>query len=155
MKNKKGLSGIVTTLIIILLVLVSVGVIWQVVGTLLDKSTATIGTSSKCMDVDVRATKVIKEGVTEGIYNVTISRKPTGEGEVGAYIVFFNNIDNSAPIEFGEMLGPLRTLTRTVSTGSPGVINATYVEVTAFFVDEDSGKEMLCPSSVKFEFELA
>lgn len=152
MKNKKGLSGIVTTLIIILLVLVAVGVIWQVVGNLLDKSTATIGSSSKCLDVDLRATKVVNNAIL-GDYNVTISRKPTGEGEVGARIVFFNDAVNSEPILFGGMLSPLETTTRSVSTGAT-VINATYVEVTAFFIDEESGKETLCATSTKFEFEL-
>ena len=151
MKNKKGLSGIVTTLIIILLVLVSVGVIWQVVGNLLDKSTTTIGTSSKCLDIDVRATKVLSTG-TDG-YNITITRKPTGEGEVGAKIVFFSDASNSEPLTFGEMLTPLETATREMT--ATGVANATYVEVTPFFIDEDSGKETLCSSSTRFEFDLS
>lgn len=151
MKNKKGLSGIVTTLIIILLVLVSVGVIWQVVGNLLDKSTTTIGTSSKCLDVDIRATKVVSVGADD--YNITISRKPTGEGEVGAKVVFFNDATNSPPLTFTTMLEPLEVATATISGTS--VTNATYVKVTAFFIDEDSGKETLCPSSTQFEFDLA
>ncbi len=151
MKYKKGLSGIVTTLITILLVLVAVGVIWQVVGNLLDKSTSTISTSSKCLDIDIRATKVIP-GAVAGDYNVTLTRKPTGEGEVGAKLVFYNdNNENSEPITFSEMLAPLRTATGSIQT--TGVVNATKVVVTPFFLDEETGKEVLCTTSFPFEFK--
>ena len=57
---------------------------------------------------------------------------------------------NSPPVEFTDTLSPLETSTQPVE----GVIaNATYIEVTPFFVD-DSGKNNLCPSSSKFEFDL-
>ncbi|NCN87224.1 hypothetical protein GW932_05310 [archaeon] len=150
MKSKKGLSGIVTTLIIILLVLVAVGVIWGVVNNLLTKSTGTIATSSKCLDLDIRATKVI-QGTTATQYNVTLARKATGDDtEVGAMLVFYSDTTNSPPVEFTDTLSPLETSTQPVE----GVIaNATYIEVTPFFVD-DSGKNNLCPSSSKFEFDL-
>jgi hypothetical protein len=64
MKNNKGLSQVVTTLIIILLVLVAIGIIWGVVSNLLDKSKITISSSTRCMDLDVKATKI--EATTSG-----------------------------------------------------------------------------------------
>lgn len=149
MKNKQGLSTVVTTLIIILLVLVAVGIIWGVVNNLLGKSTSTIETSTKCLDVDVRATKVVSNGV--GIYNVTLYRTPTGDDEVGAKIVFVSDTDNSGAIDFGSFLGPLDRLTNEITDT---IENATSVEVTTYFED-DSGKEKFCPITTTFEFDLS
>ena len=148
MRYKKGLSGIVTTLIIILLVLVAVGVIWGVVNNLLGRSTGTINTATKCLDVDIRATKVVNATATS--YVVTLSRKPTGEDEFGAKLVFFSDSANSEPIDFGSKLDPLETATSAaLETMLP---NANKVEVTPYFND-DSGRDVLCQSTTTFEFE--
>jgi hypothetical protein len=150
MKNNKGLSTVVTTLIIILLVLVAVGIIWGVVNNLLGKSSGTIETSTKCLDVDVRATKVT-QGLTSTSYNVTLYRAPTGDSEVGAKVVFVSDTENSGAIEFGTTLEPLDRFTRELPAG---IANATSVEVTTYFED-DSGKEKFCPITTTFDFELA
>lgn len=151
-KNSKGLSGIVTTLIIILLTLVAVGVIWGVVSNLLGKSTGTVSTSSKCLDVEVRATKVINSS-SDGNYNVTLKRSSTGDEEgVGAKVVFYSDTGNSDPFDFGDTLIPLEVSTKEI-TGT-GVTNADKVEVTVYFIDEESGKETLCSSSTSFEFTI-
>jgi flagellin-like protein len=49
--EKKGLSAVVTTLIIILLVLVAVGIIWVVVRNVVEEGGSTIDLSVKCLDV--------------------------------------------------------------------------------------------------------
>jgi flagellin-like protein len=159
MKNRKGLSGIVTTLIIILLVLVAIGVIWTVVNNLLGKSSGTIQAAQKCLDVDLRATKVVKTNPTagsfDGYYNVTLSRKPTGEGGVGAKLVFYDATQNTAPVDFGSSdIKPLATITQSVDMSDGGVnpiFNATKVEVTPYFID-DAGKEQLCSTTTSFDF---
>ncbi len=149
MKNNKGLSTVVTTLIIILLVLVAVGIIWGVVNNLLGKSTGTIETSTKCLDVNVEATKVVG---TPGsvLYNVTLYRAPTGDGEVGAKLVFVSDTENSGVRDFGRTLEPLDRYTEEIDAG---ITNATTVEVTTYFED-DSGTEKFCPTTTTFEFEL-
>jgi len=150
MKNNKGLSTVVTTLIIILLVLVAVGIIWGVVNNLLGKSSSTIETSTKCLDVDVRATKVV-QGSDATVYNVTLSRSPSGDGEVGARLRFSDaDGDTSESVNFGPMLGPFDKLTEDVDTN---LANATSVEVLPYFKD-DSGQEKFCPSTTTFDFVL-
>jgi len=149
MKGKQGLSTVVTTLIIILLVLVAVGIIWGVVNNLLGKSTGTIEISTKCLDVDIKATNVVS---TTGFnYNVTLYRSPSGDDEVGAKIVFFNADTNSEPIDFGtNYLSPLET--RTAELDSVDLPNATYITVTPYFLDSKTNKETLCPNTQTFEF---
>lgn len=150
MKSKKGLSTVVTTLIIILLVLVAVGIIWGVVNNLLGKSTGTIEISTKCLDVDVKATKVVDNGDGGVTYNVTLKRSPSGEGDVGAKLAFFNSAGNSEIIDFGEMLSALETSTQALTVN---YANSTWVEVTPYFLDTETNKETLCPTTTKFEFE--
>ena len=149
-KNKKGLSMVVTTLIIILLVLVATGIIWGVVNNLLGRSTGNIQTSAKCLDADIQATKVNE--TSEGVYNVTLKRSSTGDAETSffAKVVFYNENDNSAPLSFTNGLIPLQTKTQTFT--ETGIANATKIEVTPYFVDADSGKDQLCPTTTEFEF---
>lgn len=149
MKNKKGLSGIVTTLIIILLVLVAIGVIWTVVSNLLDNSTNKITQANKCLDIDVRATKVV-EGTDS--YNVTLKRSATGEGEVSAMVVVYSEDANTEPMDFVQVLTPLATVTNNVDPTN-FVDNATRIEVTPYFLDPETNKQTLCSTTTKFEFE--
>ena len=56
--DKRGLDAVVTTLIIILLVLVAVGIIWVVVRNVVQQGSEQIDISSKCLSVDVQAVSV-------------------------------------------------------------------------------------------------
>ena len=150
MKNNKGLSTVVTTLIIILLVLVAVGIIWGVVNNLLGKSKGTIESSTKCLDLELRATKVIEGNASVnssdmGNYNVTLQRSASGDTEeVYAKLVFYNAGGNTPVLDFGEGFLPLETKTAKINS-SNGFTGATKVEVTVFYLDE-SGIEKLCAS---------
>ena len=153
-KNKKGLSTVVTTLIIILLVLVAVGIIWSVVNNLLNKSRDTIESSTKCLDLEIRANKVVEYAYINstgdmlgGNYNVTLQRTSSGDDEaIYAKVVLFSSVGNTAVLEFPSALFPLETQTNTISSEDTGnFTDANKVEVTAFYVD-DSGNDQLCPS---------
>ena len=56
MKNKRGLSAIVATLLIILLTLVAVGIIWFAVRNIVQGGADQIEASAKCTAVDISAT---------------------------------------------------------------------------------------------------
>ena len=159
MQNKKGLSTVVTTLIIILLVLVAVGIIWGVVNNLLSKSEGTIESSTKCLDLDVRAIKVLNVSAMNGDepvnYSITLHRKGIGDNEyVYAKLVIFSAIDNSPVKDFvsgdGTLLGlsPLDTLTGYLNDT---VANATKIEVTPYYLDEN-GIEKICSGTNTFNF---
>jgi len=57
--NKKGLSTIVATLLIILLTLVAVGIIWVVIRGVVRDSTDQVDIDSKCLAASVEATRVV------------------------------------------------------------------------------------------------
>jgi len=160
MRNNKGLSTVVTTLIIILLVLVAVGIIWVVVNNLLGKSKGTIESSTKCLDLEIRANKVIEwdadADVTSaaGDYNVTLKRTASGDEEaIYAKIVLYSDTGNTPVLDFGSGLLPLQTTTiHITSANTVNFTSANKIEVTTFYLDE-SGNEKLCPSgTTEFKF---
>jgi hypothetical protein len=150
MENKRGLSAIVATLIIILLVLVAVGIIWVVVQNLLQEGAEQIDVSTKCIAVDVRAVGVIPVVGEAGNYSVTLRRTAGGETMGGIKIVLFNDTANSGVLEFGIALTELQTATQPIDTGG-NVTGADRLEYTVYFLD-DSGNERLCPQTSPYSF---
>ncbi len=154
--QRKGLSTVVTTLIIVLLVLAAIGIIWGPVKNLLSSGTSQLGNANNCLNLNVQATKVVNVSAT-GAYNVTLRRDSGGSytGPVGAKLIFYSNSGNSQTIEFpgGASLKPLDVVTQTVTT--PGnFTNASKVEVTPFYVDASTGDQTLCSTSTTFSFQL-
>lgn len=151
MRGKKGLSGIVTTLIIILLVLVAVGVIWGVVNNLLSSGTSSLNKNAMCLELDVKATKVVHTAGSED-YNITVFRKATGPDQVvHLKLVLFSDSGNTDVIKVDtQEWGQLRT--DTVALTSTGITDANKIQVTPYFIDEDTGKELTCDQFTEFEF---
>lgn len=150
MENKKAMSDVVTTLIIILLAIVAIGIIWMVVKNILEGSAEQVDLGSKCKDVELQATKLENTTDDGTSYKLTISRTGAGEEIGGVKVVFFNDTANSEVLDFGEVISPLETATKTLTLTSK-VIGANKVEMTAFFVS-DLGEEQLCSTTATKEF---
>lgn len=150
MNEKKGLSTVVTTLIIVLLVLAAIGIIWGPIRGLLSSSTDSLSQTA-CLDLDLRATKVTN--ITANTYNVTI-RKQGGSTdlEVGAMLIFYSDAGTSDTVKFGPLFGE----STQVRTAGPitGVANANKVEVIPYLINPDTAEEMVCSTSTEFSFTL-
>ena len=84
--NKRGISAVVTTLIIILLSIVMLGVLWVVVKNLLDKNAEQIDLGKTTLDLEIQTVKIQDTEVT-----VVVVRRNPGKGEfIGMYFVFSN-----------------------------------------------------------------
>ena len=152
--NKKGLSMIVSTLIIILLVLVAVGVIWVVVNNLIQSGSDQVELSSKCLDVDIQATKV--ECIAEGTCAVTLERTSTGD-EIKGVMLAFSNADGTANYVYEEEVSIEPLAVHTI--GDIGVFaelgeDPAMVKVTTYFEDS-SGNQQLCSQAREFSFTVA
>jgi len=141
--NKKGLSTVVTTLIIILLVLVAIGIVWVVVRGVIDEGAANIEFNTKCLQIDVKATQVVNTGGTD--YDVTLTRGSTGDDIAGVKMVLFNSLDSSSVIDSPGNIGLLTTVTR--SLAAVGIANANKIEVTAYLKDTQ-GNDHVCQTFV-------
>jgi len=144
MKDKKGLSQIVTTVIIILLVIVAIALIWGVVSKLLSNKGTQITNQGKCIDINLQATKIVP--TESGNYTVTVQRKMGGDGTVAtAKLIFYNSsVSSNISSSFGTFTNPGDVVTKTVS----GVANATKVDVNSYILD-DSGKSLFCGTTTK------
>ena len=146
--GKKGLSTVVTTLIMVLLVLAAVGIIWVPVKNLLSTNTNSLD-QTKCFSVNYQ---VLKVNATSGnLYNVTLKRSDTGGGigEVGAKVIFYNDVGSSGTLDFGKMFGALEVQTSSLDAGFS---DANSVEVAPYYIDQATGEEKICTNSATLDF---
>ena len=108
-KNKKGLSAVVTNLIIILLVIVAVGVVWVVVSNLINETSGGINLGKITLGMEIK--KVVVDGTN---VDVQVERK-SGEGNLsGIKFLVYDSEGNSQAFEVATTMGELSTKTFTL-----------------------------------------
>ena len=149
MKNTRGLSAIVATLIIILLTLVAVGIIWVVIRNMVQSGAEQIDISTKCTAVTLSAVKVNVTTPEGNTYAVTLHRGSDSQEDLGVKVNIFNSTDNGGVQVWGAVgdLDALGTVTKSVT----GVTGANKIEYTSYFTD-DSGNDQLCSPTQTFTF---
>ena len=142
MKGKKVVSGVILTIIMIVLVLAAVVIIWGIINTFLTTQSGDIDVSTRCLQIDIQATKLSCSGVNNDVCDVTLSRTAKGGSIAGMKLVFTNDIgDNNFVHDISGNFVPLGTTT--VSNITTGVANTSKVEIVAYLIDT-SGNEQLC-----------
>jgi len=149
MKNKKGLSTVVTTLIIVALSLVAVVIVWVVVNNIINKQTTNIDYTAKCLDVEIRATSMqCCMGDTTYSCKAALERKLGSEAISGVKLTISNDTTKLETVDSKGNIAATKTtdtLSTSISTQTPK-----KVDVFAYFVDKEN-KEHVCPSSTTFE----
>lgn len=146
--DSRGLSAVVTTLIIILLVIVAIGIVWVVIRNVVDTGTEQVELSSKCLAVDIEAVSVVANASVANSYDVTLRRKAGGDEIGGIGVNFFNADSSSGLIDF-PAIEPLNTITAFSLVA--GFADANKIEYTAYFIDA-SGNKQYCSQTNTFEF---
>ena len=139
LRNTKGLSAVVGTILIILLVIVAVGIIWAVASGLFKGGGAQLELGVKCNAVDLDA--VASCNATSGNCTVTLNRGAGGEDFAGVKLVFSNDTSSNI-VTKTDNIGAL--LMKQYTEVDTGIENASKLEVTVYFEDE-AGAEDLCP----------
>lgn len=139
--SKKGLSTVVTTLIIILLVFISVGIIWVVIRNVIEGGIESIDYGSKCLEVNVKASQITCD---IGNCDVTLTREAGGEDIAGVKITIYNSAGtNNSVVEYVGNIAQLGTVTpATFITGLTDV-DTTKTKVVPYFED-GQGNEVIC-----------
>ena len=137
--NKKGLSAIVTTLLVILLVLVAVGIVWGVVRNIIQEGAKGVGSGARCLNIDVEAISV---SCTDNVCGGTLERTGSDNDEIGGVkLVFYSDTGNSGVI---PQEGNIEALVgKSFSNIDTSLSEPNRVDVTVYLVD-DSGNEQLC-----------
>tara|TARA_Y100000310_G_C20616742_1_gene781046 strand:+ start:1020 stop:1469 length:450 start_codon:yes stop_codon:yes gene_type:complete len=139
--DKRGLSNIIVTLIMIVLVLAAVGIIWVSVQGIFDSGKEQISLNEKCLKVDISSSMICAGGVND-VCNVTMRRGAGGEDIAGVKLIFTNDAgETSFSYGVAGNIGELET--RTNSSIVTTITNASVVDVVPYFIS-DSGAEQLC-----------
>jgi hypothetical protein len=151
MTDKRGISDIIVTVIIVGLALAAVAAVWAVVSGLIGQGTKSIDIGGKCLGVTVQAVAANCTGVPTTC-TLTLQRTGTGSDPLGGVkVVFHNDTTNSGVLDvLGDvalLIGSQPVLT---NVSLPGASIHT-VDVTVYFKDT-AGKTQLCSQTNSFTF---
>ncbi len=137
-KGVKGLSSIVATLLIILLVLVAVGILWVVVKNVLQSGAEQISLGKFTLDLEIKQVQIVNDSAL----NVKVKRNP-GDGEMVGLDFIVDDGDNTEIIEFPNIsMKELQQITFNLVLASVNTSNLKSVSIAPVFRME-SGKEII------------
>ncbi|MBW6442271.1 Ig domain-containing protein [Patescibacteria group bacterium] len=140
LNTKKGVSEIVSVLIIILLVVASAGIIWVIVMSLMNSSSESINLNRRCADVEIEFRSISR--LSEN-YKLVLRRTSVGEEINGVKVIFYTEGGSSefSPEAFKDW-GSLELRTGFINTNLDDIQR---IEWFPYFISE-SGEELICPN---------
>lgn len=148
--NKRGLSAIIVTVLLIGLTIVAVGIVWAVINSTLKKGAENIDVGTKCLGIDVGATSVVCSSATS--CDVRIERTGSRDDTISGVKIVFENATGSrspTPLDYGQNIAQLEN--PTASALNPGIAAPNKVETTVYFKDT-SGNTQYCSQPNIFTF---
>jgi hypothetical protein len=140
MRNKRGLSGVVETLVIILIVFVALGIIWFVLRGLIGKSVDSSSDNVKCIDNRI---EISNAGCSGSVCNLSLYRSAGKEIVAGIRIVFSGESSSSNYIKL--IPGDIPFLTTKRIPDIPTEISDIDKIEVAIIMTDDSGQNIDCP----------
>jgi hypothetical protein len=142
-KDRKGLSLILSLLMVLLLIFVAIGIFWFATRGVLEEGTEQLALGSKCLEIDVRATAV---SCVAGVCDITYTRSSGGDEIAGVKLVVSDGTQSNITDIPGNM-NPLDTTTE--YDFATGLTTPTSVEVAVYFIGA-SGTQQLCAQTNVF-----
>ncbi len=140
------MSAVVTTLIIILLTIVAIGIVWVVVKNIINKGSEEIALTSLTLDLDItRAT------VEDDTLSITVKRNP-GEGDLTGINFVISDGYNSVVVRRNTNLPELGIQTFTFTLSQLAVGPITSISIGPIF-ETSSGKEIIGESLETKEYK--
>lgn len=139
--NRRGLSEVVTTVLIILVVLAALVLIWAAVRPLLNKASSDIGGSGDCLVLDLETVSCTLDSEQVGsiVANVVVKRGATEGDLTGVRFVFS---DGSNSVTRDNDVPPAVLESKTYSAIDLGAFNPASVNVAALV---GAGKKVCAP----------
>ncbi|HEB46986.1 MAG TPA: hypothetical protein ENI22_00770 [Candidatus Pacearchaeota archaeon] len=135
-KNQRGISAVVTTLIIILLALVAIGIVWVVIRNIISEGVEEISFERFYFDLSIKNAYIDSQDVKVGV-----RRSPGGGDLIGVEFIFYDGT-NSFLIEKKIPLKELEERTFTFnSTEVGGIGKVETVSIAPIY--ESAGKETI------------
>ena len=144
-ENNKGLSGIVTALILIVLVLVAAGIVWAVYNSLIKGSGEDAEFNQKCLGIIVDAQLDTCTEIASGKFSCSVilerSSGSSGQAISGVELVFDDGSQSSDPQDSIGNIGAKKLVTINELP-----INATNVDIRVYLLKEDGETKHFCSS---------
>ena len=158
MKNKKAVSDVITTVLIILLVLAAVAIIGGILLRNIGDAGSKIETQTACLDLDVKPTKCTKATTVATSAIVFVSRGGRGSDAVISDLTFLFEDTSSKAVTtvVGSATTPIYTSSplKALETKSySATVPASNLNVrTAATITGSDGKKSVCePSTVRVD----
>ncbi len=151
--NKRGLSTIIVTVLLIGLTIAAVGIVAVVVNNVLNKQGQTTDFATRCLAIDVSATSATCSTAPASTCIVRLERAGSGTDTIAAVKLLFENATGSrtsTPIDSASgNIAQLGTFTTVALTS--GVVNASKVNAIVYLKDA-TGTIQNCPNPSTFTF---
>jgi len=135
--HKRGLSGVIVALILVLLALVAVGILWFVIKNIIESGTEKITLGSFFLDLQIQKVKIERDQI-----KVTVKRgSGAEETEITAVAFIISDGENSETIKRETALGELEIRTFTISSSEFAEIAIIKEISIAPGITSDDGKE--------------
>ncbi len=92
-KNKRGVSDVVTTVLMILLVIAAIGILWAVISNFVGRGTENVADTAECLAVQFQIDSA--KNVTETIANISVKRV-SGSADVTELKFFVDGASTTA-----------------------------------------------------------
>ena len=146
--GKKGVSDIIVSMIMIIIVLGAITIVWLLIRGFIGSGAEQISTGTECLEVDIKPTALDCVGSGNSTCDITVSRGTGGNKIGGLKLVFTNSTATKNYIH--DVPGDINILeTKTVPGVATGIENANNVDVVVYFKDA-SGKEQLCSTKTSY-----
>lgn len=133
MKNKRGLSDVISTVLIVLLALAAIAIVWGFIQPTLQSGGTAISYRQKCIDAEVKVT-----ACNSATNNVTVQYV---KGEVSRIIAVVQKNDGATITANSSAGGLLSTQQLSLSPGV--IVSGDRAQAAAMVLDEDN-KLRLC-----------
>lgn len=143
MKNRKAMSEIITTIIMVVLALVAVAIIWGIISSVVSDKGAQAEINQKCLDVVLNVEGFVCSATS---CTITITRAAGGDDFSGLKVVLKNSTSASQVIDSPGTIQQLGTVTKIVTSTTFSEATTTGVEVTPYFNDI-SGVAQICSTT--------
>ena len=133
LKDKRGLSAIVLTIIMVGLVLVAVGIVWAVILNILEGQSESLDVSQKCVGIIIKPTGIDCDG-TECQVVLERGLGSTGDPVDGVGITLSNSTTSDVEVTQAGNVPATKTVTLTTT------LMATNADVRIYFTQEGENK---------------
>ena len=144
--NKKGLSNVITTLILIVVALVAVGIVWVVVNNIISEGSEQISLGAFTISLEIKNAQINADNSV----SLNVERN-AGRGDIAKIKFIFENETDSNIVEKEIALQELEKRNFVFTSSEISVINPTKVSIAPVFKSE-SGKESV--GNIADSFEL-